>query len=86
MSKTGRSRVYDESCDGYAKGEGALSVLMELHDSEKRQEHLEKGPLTGAESEIVMVDGCFMVEGPCANHAEKAVNHVLWLTGLWADG
>ena len=39
-----------------------------------------------AESEIEMVDGCFMVEGPCVNHAEKAVNHVLWLTeilGRW---
>ena len=35
-----------------------------------------------ADSEIVMVDGCFMVDGPCVNHAEKAVNHVLWLTGL----
>ena len=35
-----------------------------------------------AESEIVMVDGCFMVDGPCVNHAEKAVNHVLWLTGI----
>ena len=23
-----------------------------------------------------------MVDGPCVNHAEKAVNHVLWLTGL----
>ena len=30
-----------------------------------------------------MVDGCFMVDGPCVNHAEKAVNHVLWLTGFW---
>ena len=29
-----------------------------------------------------MVDGCFMVDGPCVNHAEKAVNHVLWLTGF----
>ena len=35
-----------------------------------------------AESEIVMIDGCFMVDGPCVNHAEKAVKHVLWLTGL----
>ena len=35
-----------------------------------------------ADSGIVMVDGCFMVEGPCVNHAEKAVNHVLWLTGF----
>ena len=35
-----------------------------------------------ADSGIVMVDGCFMVDGPCVNHAEKAVNHVLWLTGL----
>ena len=34
------------------------------------------------ESGIVMVDGCFMVDGPCVNHAEKAVNHVLWLTGF----
>ena len=34
------------------------------------------------DSGIVMVDGCFMVDGPCVNHAEKAVNHVLWLTGL----
>ena len=23
-----------------------------------------------------------IVYGPCVNHAEKAVNHVLWLTGL----
>ena len=41
---------------------------------------------TNADSEIVMVDGCFMVDGPCVNHAEKAVNHVLWLTvflGRW---
>ena len=38
--------------------------------------------LHDAESEIVMVDGCFMVDGPCVNHAEKAVNHVLWLTGF----
>ena len=33
-----------------------------------------------------MVDGCFMVDGPCVNHAEKAVNHGLWLTffiGRW---
>ena len=33
-----------------------------------------------------MVDGCFMVDGPCVNHPEKAVNHVLWLTvflGRW---
>ena len=29
-----------------------------------------------------MVDGGFMVDGPWINHAEKAVNHVLWLTGL----
>ena len=29
-----------------------------------------------------MVDGCFMVDEPCVNHAEKAVNHVLWLTGF----
>ena len=29
-----------------------------------------------------MVDGCFMAEGSCFNNAEKAVNHVLWLTGL----
>ena len=35
-----------------------------------------------ADSEIVMVDGCFMVDGPCVNHAEKAVKHVLWLTAL----
>ena len=35
-----------------------------------------------ADSGIVMVDGCFMVDGPCVNHAEKAVNHVLWLTGF----
>ena len=34
------------------------------------------------DSGIVMVDGCFMVDGPCVNHAEKAVNHVLWLTGF----
>ena len=32
--------------------------------------------------EVVMVDGCFMVDGPCINHAEEAVIHVLWLTGL----
>ena len=31
----------------------------------------------GADSGIVMVDGCFMVDRPCVNHAEKAVNHVL---------
>ena len=35
-----------------------------------------------AESEIVMVDGCFMVDGPCVNRAEEAVNHAEWLTGL----
>ena len=29
-----------------------------------------------------MVDRCFMVDVPCVNHAEKAVNHVLWLTGF----
>ena len=35
-----------------------------------------------ADSGIVLVDGCFMVDGHCVNHAEKAVNHVLWLTGF----
>ena len=44
--------------------------------------HLHSLVVYHAESEIVMVDGCFMVDGPCVNHAEKAVNHVLWLTGL----
>ena len=39
-----------------------------------------------ADSGIVMVDGCSMVDWPCVNHAEKAVNHVLWLTGFGADG
>ena len=43
----------------------------------------EEKEVTGtADSGIVMVDGCFMVDGPCVNHAEKAVNHVLWLTGF----
>ena len=35
-----------------------------------------------SDSEIVMVNECFMDDGPCVNHAGKAVNHVLWLTGL----
>ena len=38
--------------------------------------------LSESDSGIVMVDRCFMVDGPCVNHAEKAVNHVLWLTGF----
>ena len=35
-----------------------------------------------------MVDGCFMVDGPCVNHAENAANHVLRLTlfGQMVDG
>ena len=41
-----------------------------------------KAAMLEADSGIVMVDGCFMVDGPCVNHAEKAVNHVLWLTGF----
>ena len=35
-----------------------------------------------ADSGIVMVDGCFMVDRPCVNHAGKAVNVVLWLMGV----
>ena len=43
----------------------------------------EASPLKNyTDSGIVTVDGCCMVDGPCINHAEKAVNHVLWLTGL----
>ena len=33
-------------------------------------------------SEIVMVDRGFMVDLPWINHAEKAINHVLWLIGV----
>jgi len=35
-----------------------------------------------ADSEIVMVDRDFMVDRPWINHAEKAINHVLWLIGF----
>ena len=35
-----------------------------------------------ADSEIVMVDRGFMVDLPWINHAEKAINHVLWLIGV----
>ena len=44
--------------------------------------HAASGQASMADSGIVMVDGSFMVDGPCVNHAEKAVNHVLWLTGF----
>jgi len=39
-----------------------------------------------ADSEIVMVDRDFMVDRPLINHAEKAINHVLWLIGLLGHG
>ena len=32
-----------------------------------------------------MVDGCFMVDGPCVNHAEKAVNHVFMVDGFFGQ-
>ena len=38
-----------------------------------------------ADSEIVMVDRCFMVDRPCANHAEKAVNHVFLVDGAFGQ-
>ena len=38
-----------------------------------------------ADSEIVMVDRGFMVDRPWINHAEKAINHVLWLIGLLGE-
>ena len=38
-----------------------------------------------ADSEIVMVDECFMVDGPCANHAEKAVNHICMVDGAFGE-
>ena len=34
------------------------------------------------DSEIVMVDRGFMVDLPWISHAEKAINHVLWLIGV----
>ena len=39
-----------------------------------------------SDSEIVMVDRDFVVDRPWINHAEKAINHVLWLIGVLEDG
>ena len=33
------------------------------------------------DSEIGMVDGDFMVDGPSINHGQKAINHKSWLMG-----
>ena len=35
-----------------------------------------------ADSEIRIVDRGFVVDRPWINHAEKVINHVLWLIGL----
>ena len=34
------------------------------------------------DSELVMVGGDFMVDGPSINHPQKAINHKSWLIGL----
>ena len=68
---------------GLDPGPAALpGLVLHLYFSFRLHLPFQLVPTLVSDSEIVMVDGCFMVDGPCVNHAEKAVNHVLWLTGL----
>ena len=49
--------------------------------------HYLLGAHIGADSEIVIVDRGLMVDLPWINHAEKVINHVLWLIDvLGANG
>jgi hypothetical protein len=56
---------------------GSLKDLRKMHTECSRYQ------VSGiTNSEIVMVDRDFIVDRPCINHAEKAINHVLWLIGF----
>jgi len=46
ISRSGRSKVFDESCDGFAKGEGVVSTFLELHEeADTSKEIMRKAPL-----------------------------------------
>lgn len=70
MSKSGRSRVFDESSDGYAKGESVITAFLEPHESETRPEDVLKGPLTGAKMREAVGIRC-VIQG-CALSAQGA--------------
>mmetsp|Transcript_59161 Transcript_59161/g.152155 ORF Transcript_59161/g.152155 Transcript_59161/m.152155 type:complete len:1274 (-) Transcript_59161:140-3961(-) len=42
ISPSGRTRVFDESADGFNKGEGVVTAQLELHDSPTRAESKKK--------------------------------------------